>query len=164
MYLEEEGKGKRQFGDGKYEYTMEGKGKCGWPDVIKLMHVICSPCSLEPEWSMWPSVSWIHLLARRNLLWDILRLPSSRRAALGLYVILTLWWTRGANQRPYALLHIGARRAMHYAMGDDTLWQSVHIGVYSLYYWLKGGRWLKLPWVRGWMVNRGCAFLANKQR
>ena len=32
----------------------------------------------------------IYLLARRNLLWDILRLPSSRRAALGLYVILTL--------------------------------------------------------------------------
>ena len=32
----------------------------------------------------------IYLLARRNLLWDILRLPSSRRAALGLCVILTL--------------------------------------------------------------------------
>ena len=32
----------------------------------------------------------IYLLAGRNLLWDILRLPSSRRAALGLYVILTL--------------------------------------------------------------------------
>ena len=32
----------------------------------------------------------IYLLARKNLLWDILRLPSSRRAALGLYVILTL--------------------------------------------------------------------------
>ena len=32
----------------------------------------------------------IYLLARRNLLWDILRLPSSRRAALGLYVILIL--------------------------------------------------------------------------
>ena len=32
----------------------------------------------------------IHLLACRNLLWDILRLPSSRRAALGQYVILTL--------------------------------------------------------------------------
>ena len=32
----------------------------------------------------------IYLLARRNLLWDILRLPSNRRAALGLYVILTL--------------------------------------------------------------------------
>ena len=32
----------------------------------------------------------IYLLARRNLLWDILRLPSSRRAALGLYVSLTL--------------------------------------------------------------------------
>ena len=32
----------------------------------------------------------IYILARRNSLWDILRLPSSRRAALGLYVILTL--------------------------------------------------------------------------
>ena len=51
----------------------------------------------------------IHLLARRNLLWDILRLLSSRRAALGLYAILTLWRGRGANQPPYALLHIGAR-------------------------------------------------------
>ena len=47
----------------------------------------------------------IYLLARRNLLWDILRLPSSRRAAQGLYVILTLWRTQGANQRPYTLLH-----------------------------------------------------------
>ena len=36
-----------------------------------------------------------HLLAHRNLLWDILRLPSSCRAALGLYVILTLWQARG---------------------------------------------------------------------
>ena len=32
----------------------------------------------------------IHLLARRNLLWDILRLPSIRRAALCLYVNLML--------------------------------------------------------------------------
>ena len=32
----------------------------------------------------------IHLLACRKLLWDILKLPSNRRAALGLYVILTL--------------------------------------------------------------------------
>ena len=47
----------------------------------------------------------IHLLARRNLLWDILRLPSSHRAALGLYVILTLWRAWGANQPPNALLH-----------------------------------------------------------
>ena len=60
----------------------------------------------------------IHLLARRNLLWDILRLPSSCRAALGLYVILTLWRGRGANQPPYALLHIGARHATYCATGD----------------------------------------------
>ena len=46
----------------------------------------------------------IYLLARRNLLWDILRLPSSCSAALGLYVILTLWRIRGANQPPYTLL------------------------------------------------------------
>ena len=59
----------------------------------------------------------IYLLARRNLLWDILRLPSSRRAALGLYVFLTLWRARGANQPPYALLHIGAHHAMHCAPG-----------------------------------------------
>ena len=52
----------------------------------------------------------IWLLARRNLLWDILRLPSSRRAALGLYVILTLWRGRGANQPPYALLHRSSPR------------------------------------------------------
>ena len=52
----------------------------------------------------------IYLLARRNLLWDILRLPSSRRAVLGLYVILTLWQGRGANQPPYALLHRSSPR------------------------------------------------------
>ena len=63
----------------------------------------------------------IYLLAGRNLLWDILRLPSSRRAALGLYVILTLWRTRGANQPPYMHRCIGARRAMHYATGDDSI-------------------------------------------
>ena len=40
MHLEEEGKGKRQFGDGKYEYTMKGKGKCGWSDVIKHLGVV----------------------------------------------------------------------------------------------------------------------------
>ena len=44
----------------------------------------------------------IHLL---TLLWDILRLPSSRRAALGLYVILILWRARDVKQPPYALLH-----------------------------------------------------------
>ena len=62
----------------------------------------------------------IYLLARRNLLWDILRLPSSHRAALGLCVILTLWRARGANQPPYAVLHIGACRATHCATGDDN--------------------------------------------
>ena len=61
----------------------------------------------------------IYLLARRNLLWDILRLLSSRRAALGLYVILTLCRARGANQPPYALLHIGARHTTHCATGDE---------------------------------------------
>ena len=57
----------------------------------------------------------IHLLACRNLLWDILRLPNSCRAALGLYVILTLWRARGANQLPYALLHRSSPRyALHH--------------------------------------------------
>ena len=46
---------------------------------------------------------------------DILRFPCSRRAVLDLYVNLILWQARGANQQPYALLHIGARRATHYA-------------------------------------------------
>ena len=57
-------------------------------------------------------------IGRRNLLWDILRLPSSRRAALGLYIILILAprpWGQGTNQLPYALLHIGARCGMHCA-------------------------------------------------
>ena len=63
----------------------------------------------------------ILLLAHWNLLWDILRLPSSHsnRAALGLYVILTLWRAQGTNQPPYALLHTGACHATHYATGDD---------------------------------------------
>ena len=72
-------------------------------------------------------VSWgfyvfirICLLARRNLLWDILRFPSSRRAALGLYVVLTLWRARGANQPPYALLH---RSSPRYALRHGRQWQ-----------------------------------------
>ena len=48
----------------------------------------------------------IYLLACRNLLWDILRLPSSRRVALGLYEYVILTLGRGANQPPYALLHM----------------------------------------------------------
>ena len=55
----------------------------------------------------------IHLLARRNLLWDILRLLSSRIAVLGLYVNLMLWQGRGTTQPPYALLFIGAQRACY---------------------------------------------------
>ena len=49
----------------------------------------------------------IYLLARRNLLWDILRLPSSHRAALGLYVILTL--TRTGHEP--ATIRIAAYRS-----------------------------------------------------
>ena len=60
----------------------------------------------------------IYLLARRNLLWDILRLPSSRRAALDLYVILTQWRGRGANQPPYAMLH---RSSPRYALCLRTM-------------------------------------------
>ena len=59
----------------------------------------------------------IHLLAHRNLLCDILRLPSSRRAALDLYAILTLLWARGANQPPYALL----LAALHTALQETTM-------------------------------------------
>ena len=44
--------------------------------------------------------------------------PSSRRAALGLYVILTLWRGRGANQPPYALLH---RSSTRYALRHGRL-------------------------------------------
>ena len=69
--------------------------------------------SPRPAWSGMMQIRIrirIYLLARRNLLWDILRLPSSRRAALGLYVILTLWRGRGANQPPYALLHRSSPR------------------------------------------------------
>ena len=40
---------------------------------------------------------------------------------LGLYVNLTLWRARGANQRPYALLHTGARRATNYTTEEDIL-------------------------------------------
>ena len=50
------------------------------------------------------------LLTHRNLLWDILRLPSSHRAALGLYVILILWRARGTNQPPYVFLHRSSSR------------------------------------------------------
>ena len=42
----------------------------------------------------------IYLLARRNLLWDILRQSSSRPVCHS-----RLWQGRGANQPPYALLH-----------------------------------------------------------
>ena len=64
----------------------------------------------------------IYLLARRNLLWDILRLPSSRRAALGLYVILTLWRARGTNQPPYALLHRSSPRyALHHGRRQSII-------------------------------------------
>ena len=47
----------------------------------------------------------IYLLACKNLLWDIGRLPSSCRAAIVLHVILTLRRGQGANQPPYALRH-----------------------------------------------------------
>ena len=70
----------------------------------------------------------IYLLAGRNLLWDILRLPSSRRAALGLYVILTLWRTRGANQPPYASLH---RSSLCYALRHGRRRRDTDVSVMS---------------------------------
>ena len=75
------------------------------------------------------------LLTLRNLLWDILRLPSSRRAALGLYVILTLWRGRGVNQPPYALL---LRSSLCYALGHGRR----HI-LYTYYVYCMSARiWL----------------------
>ena len=56
------------------------------------------------------------------MLWDILRLPSSRRASLGLYVILTLWRGRGANQPPYALLHSSSPRYIQWIIQCYTLY------------------------------------------
>ena len=94
------------------------KYACSLPECL-----FCLLCQSKYVCSLWvpilPALSAyiriririrIYLLARRNLLWDILRLPSSRRAALGLYVILTLWRGRGANQPPYALLHRSSPR------------------------------------------------------
>ena len=57
----------------------------------------------------------IYLLARRNLLWDILRLPSSRRAALGLYVILTLHMTR-TGRRPETIRIAAYRSSPRYTL------------------------------------------------
>ena len=77
----------------------------------------------------------IYLLAGRNLLWDILRLPSSRRAALGLYVILTLWRTRGANQPPYASLHRSSPRyALRHGRRDNIV--TIFHQWYTIYQWI----------------------------
>ena len=57
----------------------------------------------------------IYLLARRNLLWDILRLPSSRRAALGLYMSFSRYDEDGARTSHHTHCCIGARRATHCA-------------------------------------------------
>ena len=61
---------------------------------------------------------WIYLLDHRNLLWDILRLPSSCRAALGLYVI-SHYDEDEARTSHHIHCCIGARRATHCATGDD---------------------------------------------
>ena len=58
-----------------------------------------------------------------NFVWDILRLPSSRRRVLGLHVNLTRWWAWGSNQRPYARLHTGPYCATNYATGEAGLKQ-----------------------------------------
>ena len=47
----------------------------------------------------------IYLLARKNLLWDILRLPNSSRAALGTICHSHAMTRTDANQPSYALLH-----------------------------------------------------------
>ena len=46
--------------------------------------------------------------------------PKQPQSSANLYVNLTLWQTRGSNQRPYALLHIGACRATHYITKEGT--------------------------------------------
>ena len=60
--------------------------------------------------------SWIN----KNLLWDILRLPSSRRAALGLYMSLSRYDEDGARTSHHTHCCIGARRATHCATGDEA--------------------------------------------
>ena len=82
----------------------------------------------------------IYFLARRNLLWDILRLPSSRRAALGLYVILTVWRGRGANQPPYALLHTNSPR---YALRHGNI--SIFTPTISPELWSVAQHWSSYP-------------------
>ena len=55
----------------------------------------------------------IHLLAQRNLLMDILRLPSSHRAVLGLYIYMSFsrYDEHGAWTSRHAHCYIGARCA-----------------------------------------------------
>ena len=96
----------------------------------------------------------IHLLACRNLLWDILILPSSYRAALDLYVNLTLWQGWVANQPPYALLYIGARRNTHCATGDGFKLQSNWNPAYEIYTYSKFiADWCS---ARIWHFRLGC--------
>ena len=63
----------------------------------------------------------IYLLAHRNLLWDILRLPSSHRAALGLHVNLTLCRAQGANQPPYEICCIQELVSLRTATWETTI-------------------------------------------
>ena len=63
----------------------------------------------------------MHLLVRRNLLWDILRLPSSARP---IYMSFSHYDAHRARTCHHTHCCIGARRAMHCATGDD---QCVHV-------------------------------------
>ena len=103
-------------------------------DILRLEAPVVNLCTSRKRGHM-PDVDWLESNQYKklskvyfinhytwNILWDILRLLSSRRAMLGLYVILTHWRTRGAKQRP--LLHIGARRATHYVTGKTLIWLS----------------------------------------
>ena len=63
----------------------------------------------------------IHLLARRNLLWDILRLPSSRRAALA-YMLISRYDKDGARTSHHMLCCI-YWSSPHYALRH---WRQYH--------------------------------------
>ena len=82
----------------------------------------------------------IYLLAHRNLLWDILRFPSSRRAVLGLF-ILTLWRVRARTSHH-----------THCAMGDDMTYMNCSLSYPPLNQgqplWTKMAPILQFQWTK----------------
>ena len=65
----------------------------------------------------WDRAFRIYLLTCKNLLWDILRLPSSRRAALGLYMSFSRYDEVGVWTSHHTHCCIETRRATHCATG-----------------------------------------------